>query len=378
MLLRAAAGMLLLAATSVAAPATAGTGQAHLTTGGPLQELLDAEHTAGMPGLFAEVEDGNGTWRGAAGVADIGTARAVRPWFQHRVGSITKTFVATTVLQLSAEGRIRLDAPIGAYLPDLVPGGLGRQVSVRMLLNHTSGIGDYAKAVLRTADDLEALRRRTFTPRELVTIGLSLPSTSPPGAGYAYSSTNYIIAGLLIERVTGHPYAYEIGRRVLRPLGLTHTYFPGAETHIRRAHSAAYVPLADGSLRDFSVYNMSWGWAAGEMVSTPHDINQFYRALLSGRVLPPALLAEMKTIVPDPADPTAGYGLGLSYTALPCGPAWGHIGGVVGHGTFTFHSADGSRHLTLAENLTFPPGTSQPATIGKARVNVIISALCGP
>jgi D-alanyl-D-alanine carboxypeptidase len=125
------------------------------------------------------------------------------------------------------------------------------------------------------------------------------------------------------------------------------------------------------------VYNMSWGWAAGEMVSTPHDINRFYQALLSGQLLPPAQLAEMQTIVRNPDDPAAGYGLGLSYTALPCGPAWGHLGGVIGHGTFTFHRADGSRHVTLAENLTFPAGAGPPAAISKARIDFIVTALCG-
>jgi len=367
----------LLAASMAALPATAGAGQGHNTAGGPFQQLLAAEHTAGMPGLFAEIRDGNRVWRGAAGVADVDTSRPVRPWFQHRVGSITKTFVATTVLQLQAEGRLRLDTPIGAYLPDVVPGTLGRQVSVRMLLNHTSGIGDYPGAILRTVDDLESVRRRTFAPRELVEIGLSLPATNPPGASYAYSNTNYIIAGLLIERITHHPYATDVDRRILRPLGLTGTYFPGTETRIRRAHAKAYVPAADATLRDFSVYNMSWGWAAGEMVSTPHDINRFYQALLSGQLLPPAQLAEMQTTVPSPDDPTAGYGLGLSYVRLPCGPAWGHLGGVIGHGTFTFHRADGSRHVTLAENLTFPVGTSQPPAISQARIEFIVTALCG-
>jgi D-alanyl-D-alanine carboxypeptidase len=108
-----------------------------------LQQLLDALHAAGMPGTFAQVRAGHRTWNLAAGVADVGTGRPVRPWFRHRVGSITKTFVATTVLQLTGERRVRLDAPIARYLPGVLPGELGRQVTVRMLLNHTSGLGDY-------------------------------------------------------------------------------------------------------------------------------------------------------------------------------------------------------------------------------------------
>lgn len=351
---------------------------AHLITGGPLQQLLDAEHAAGMPGAFAEVWDGHQVWRGATGVADVDTGRPMAPGFRHRVGSLTKSFVAATVLQLVAERRVELDAPIGTYLPDVIPGEVGEHVTVRMLLNHTSGLGDYPEAILATPEDFEAVRFRTFTPRELVARGLALPVTGAPGERYSYSNTNYILAGLLIERVTGRSLEDGVERRILRPLGLRDTYFPGTRMHLRGAHSKAYVPWADGTLRDFSVYNMSWGWAAGALVSTPWDINRFYHALLVGRVVAPAQLAEMLKVVSNPNDPSAGYGLGLSYSMLPCGPVWGHTGGLLGHRTFTFHRADGSRRVTLAENLTRyeTPGQSHP--INKARIKFMVAALCGP
>ncbi|MFI9638773.1 serine hydrolase domain-containing protein [Micromonospora sp. NPDC051925] len=374
-LLSAISGVLLVLPTTP--PAVAAPGTTRHDRGGVLQQLLDAEHAAGMPGVFAEVRTGRRTWQGASGVADVDTGRPVRPGFQHRVGSITKTFVATALLQLEAEHRVRLDAPIGHYLPDLLPGETGRQVTVRMLLNHTSGLGDYPDAILRTVDDFEALRHRTFTPQELVQIGLSLPATHAPGVAYSYSNTNYIVLGMLLEHLTGGTVAAEVGRRILRPLGLRDTYFPGTRTHIRGPHSRAYVPLADGTLGDFSVYNMSWGWAAGEIVSTPHDVNRFYRALLAGRLLPPAQLAAMQTIVPNPTDPTAGYGLGLSWAQLPCGPVWGHTGGVIGHATYTFHRADGSRQVTLAENLIRYAAPGQSSPINRARSQFLVAALCG-
>src|SRR5205823_4915855 len=119
-----------------------------------------------------------------------------------------------------------LDAPIGRYLPDVVPGDLGERVTVRMVLNHTSGIGNYTEQLIRTPDDLERLRTWTATPRQLVAIGLAMPPTNPPGAEWHYSNTNYIIAGLLVERLTGHRVEAEVGRRILRPLGLHDTYFP--------------------------------------------------------------------------------------------------------------------------------------------------------
>ncbi|AGC47114.1 beta-lactamase [Myxococcus stipitatus DSM 14675] len=347
-----------------------------VSTGDPLQQLLEAEHAAGMPGAFAEVWEGTQVWRGAVGVADVETGRPMRPGFRHRVGSLTKSFVSTAVLQLVGEGRIQLDAPIGASLPDVVPGELGTLVTVRMLLNHTSGLGDYPDAILVTPEDFESVRRRTFTPRELVAYGLALPPTDVPGKRYSYSNTNYILAGLLIERVTGRSLEDVVERRILRPLGLHDTYFPGTRMHVRGAHSKAYVPWADGTLRDFSVYNMSWGWAAGALVSTPRDINRFYQALLGGRLLAPAQLAEMLT--PVLTHPKAGYGLGLSYSVLDCGPVWGHTGGLLGHRTFTFHRADGSRRVTLAENLTRYETPGQPHPINQARTRFIVTALCGP
>ncbi|HEX8628294.1 MAG TPA: serine hydrolase domain-containing protein, partial [Catenuloplanes sp.] len=321
-LLTTAAGLLAPAGVPLPAAAAAPgapTGGA-APTGPQLQRLLEAEQRAGMPGLFAEVRDGRTRWPLAAGVADLDTGRPVRPWFQHRVGSITKTFVATTVLQLVGERRVRLDAPIGQYLPDVVAGPRGRQITVRMLLNHTSGIGNYTTALLGNPDDIARAAGHTFTPRDLATVGLIMAPTNAPGALWSYSNTNYIILGLLIERLTRRPYAAEIERRILRPLGLRDTYFPGTEPRIRGPHAAAYLSWVDGSLRDFSVFNMSWAWAAGELVSTPADLNTFYRALLTGRLLAPPLLREMQTTVPfDPAQPeAAGYGLGLFSVALPC------------------------------------------------------------
>jgi D-alanyl-D-alanine carboxypeptidase len=363
-----------------APPTTAASAQQSGNTGRLLQQRLDAMHAAGMPGVFAQVRDGDRTWNLAAGVADVGTGRPVRPWLRQRIGSITKTFVATTILQLVGEHRVDLDAPVARYLPDVVPGGLGRQVSVRMLLNHTSGIADYAPVLFADPAAVEALRFRTIPPRELIGIGLSQPVTNAPGERWSYSNTNYIVLGLLIERLTGRPYAQEVSRRILRPLGLWDTYFPGTSPYIRGPHMAGYVMAADGSLRDLTVFSPTSGWAAGEMISTAADVNRFYRALLTGRLLNRALLAQMQTtvvVVPGQPD-AAGWGLGILWLATPCGRVWGHTGGVVGYSTSTWHSADGRRQVTLAENLIqyAPPG--QPHPIDQARDAFLTTAMCGP
>jgi D-alanyl-D-alanine carboxypeptidase len=344
-----------------------------------LQAALDAVHEAGMPGLLAEVRDGATTWRGATGVADVTSGAPMRPWFEHRIGSLTKTFVATALLQLVGEGRLGLDDPVGRYVGDLLPADLATQVTVRMLLQHTSGIGDYPVALLRSLDDLERYRTETLSPQRLVALGLALPRANAPGAGFFYSNTNYILAGLIIEKVTGRPVEAEVAGRITLPLGLVHTYFPGTYPYIIGPHSRGYVPWTDGSLRDFSVYNMSWAWTAGAIISTMSDLNGFYAALLSGRLLRPDLLAEMLAVVPEnPADPTGtGYGLGIVRYRTTCGAAWGHGGGGLGYGTQTLRAADGTREVSVADNMTLyePAGTVGPIDVALNRF--LLLALCG-
>lgn len=353
-----------------AAPAAAA------TDGAALRAALDRITAAGLPGAFAEVRDHRSTWRGASGVADVATGRPTRPGFQHRVASITKTFVATAVLQLAAERKISLDAPLGRYLPEYARDGL----TVRMLLNHTSGVGNYVDVLFADPETtVERYRTETVPPRELARIGLSMPPTNAPGAGYSYSNTNYILLGLIIEKVTGRPAAFEVTRRIIRPLGLRGTYFPGTNPHIAGPHSKAYIPWFDGELRDFSVYNPSWLWMAGELVSTTADLDRFYRALLTGRLLRPAQLAEMRTVVPwDPASPgSGGYGLGIYSVALSCGLVWGHDGLAIGHATFSWHSPDGARQASVALNMTHHQVPGEPDLILGATVEFLDLALCG-
>ncbi|TDC35607.1 class A beta-lactamase-related serine hydrolase [Micromonospora sp. KC213] len=354
--------------------ATAGAPAAGARPDSGLRAGLDAVTAAGMPGVFAELRDGRHATTAASGVADVDTGRPVRPHMRHRVGSITKTFVATALLQLVGEGRLALDAPLGRYLPEFaVPG-----VTVRMLLNHTSGLGDYVPVLFRSGEDIEARRYTTFEPRDLARMGLAQPRTGTPGTGWSYSNTNYILAGLILEQVTGRPAAYEINRRIIRPLGLSGTYLPGHATRIVGPHSEAYIPWGEGILRDFSEYNMSWLWLAGELVSTPTDVNRFYRALLTGRLLRPAELAQLRTVVPrDPAHPEKGsYGLGIWTRPLPCGPVWGHDGLGFGYSTISLHSADGARQITVAANMSFynPPGAPDP--IADAIDAVVQEGLC--
>ena len=340
-------------------------GSAAVAAPSELQESLEAVHAAGMPGVFAEVRDGRRTYTPTAGVIDVKTGNPVRDGLRHRVGSITKTFVATTVLELSGERRIDLDAPAGRYLPGLLK---DRPATVRQLLNHTSGIGDYDTELIKTEQDIIDLGRTTYRPVELARIGLA----AAPTTGFSYSNTNYVLAGLIVEKVTGRSLESEVNRRILRPLKLRDTYFEGADPVIRGPHMHAYVPWPpEGELRDFTRYNMSWAWGAGDIVSTASDLNTFYRALLTGKVINKRLLAQMQTTVD-------GYGLGLYRVDLPCGTFWGHDGGTIGHQTVSWHSADAKKQMTYAQSMAFyQTSPTEPHPIDVASSAFFVTALCG-
>ncbi|GAA4987176.1 serine hydrolase domain-containing protein [Nonomuraea thailandensis] len=337
------------------APAAADTGLDRQA----LRQGLNAVHEAGMFGIYSQVRDGSQTWQAASGVADVATGRPVQPGMVHRVGSITKTFTSVAVLQQVARGAVELDAPIGRYLPDVVPGERGERITVRMLLNHTSHIADHVpyafpSLMQGSAQSLDDNRFRVFTRAELVRLGVDATPTGEPGATPGiYSNTNYLVAGLLLEKVTGVGAEEYITRNVIRKAGLRHTSFPRTP-HIPGPNSRAYESMFGwfDPPRDYSVYSPTWISTAGAMVSTMDDLNRFYRALLRGELIGAAELAEMKKTVPVLAGGVLNYGLGLYYSDLPCGRFWGHSGGVFGMGTESMTSEDGVRQLSMGVNRT--------------------------
>ncbi|GII92709.1 serine hydrolase domain-containing protein [Sinosporangium siamense] len=356
-----------------------------------LRRTLDGLVEAGMPGVYAGARDGHDRWSGAAGVADLETGRPVRPWMRHRVASLTKTFVAVAVLQQVKQGTIELDAPISRYVADLVPGERGDKITVRMLLNHTSGIRDYIlwafpSFLEGSAQSVEDNRFRTFRPEELVALGLAAPPTGQPGEISLYSNTNYILAGILLKRVTGlDPEAY-ITRHVIRPAGLKDTYFPRTP-YIAGPHSKAYDDFHGllTPVRDFSVYNMSWLGTAGSMISTVDDLNRFFRLLFTGMVLGPAEMREMLTTVPgydQGGNPLGDYGLGIYAQNTPCGRFWAHSGVTFGMGTLVYSTPDGERQFSVGFNQQRwhrldGNGVPQPHPIDRALGQVVLTGLCG-
>ncbi|WP_229803069.1 serine hydrolase domain-containing protein [Planobispora rosea] len=352
-----------------------------------LRQTLDAVHEAGMYGIHSNVVDGRRRWKGAAGIADVETRRPMRPEMVHRAGSVTKSFVAVAVLQQVGKGTIELDAPVGRYLPDVIPGERGRRITVRMLLNHTSHIANHIEVLFPTVGSLDANRFRTFLPEELARAGLGAPATGQPGATPGvYSNTNFVIAGLLLEKVTGMSAERYITDHVFRKAGLRHTWFPRTP-YLPGPSSKAYEALFGffDPPKDYSVYNMSWGWTSAAAVSTMEDLNRFFRLLLRGELLDAALLAEMRKTVSirSLSGAVIDYGLGIFPLDLPCGRFWGHDGSVPGMQTFAFSDADGGRRFAFGINLRNyqqldENGSPVAHAIDFAIGDHLLEAACGP
>ncbi|SNX55957.1 D-alanyl-D-alanine carboxypeptidase [Streptomyces sp. TLI_55] len=318
-----------------------------------LRTLTDRDRITGAAVLVTDPTAGApcGSWTETAGTADLRTGRAMNATDRLRVGSVTKTFTATVVLQLAAEHRIALDAPVDRYLPGLIRHGGhdGRHITVRQLLRHTSGLPDYLDAP--EWEHPERLRHRHFEPRELVARALDLPRPTHP---WHYATTNYLLAGLIIGKVTGRSPEEEITRRVIRPLGLRDTYWPGDDTRIHGPHSRSYFTADDGRLTDGTAWNTTFGGVGGALVSTPADLTRFITALLGGRLLPADQLADMRRTVaadPDRLWPGARYGLGLIASPLRCGGQWwGHAGTVPGGHRALTAVGPGGRSVAVALN----------------------------
>ncbi|MFG2563613.1 serine hydrolase domain-containing protein [Streptomyces sp. NPDC048496] len=336
-----------------------------------VQRGLDAlVHDDGLPAALAGVKDREGhTHDYTAGVADLATKAKVPADGQVRIGSNTKTFTAVVVLQLVGEGKVSLDAPVDTYLPGLVRGdGIdGRRITVRQLLQHTSGLPEYGDYL-----DDHAMQHQYFDPRDLLDIALQHRADFAPGTKWAYSNTNYVLAGLIVQKVTGRPLAEEMEQRIIKRIGLRHTYFPTpGDMTIREPYPKGYYQDAAGApLRDFTKIDPSWGWAAGQLISTNSDVNRFFGALLSGRLLPAAQLKEMRTTVPV-GNTGAGYGLGLMSRPLSCGGVyWGHGGDIPGYEVRGGVTDDG-RAVSVAVT-EIPPD----AAVTERLEGVVEKALC--
>ncbi|MEU9605139.1 serine hydrolase domain-containing protein [Streptomyces sp. NPDC048057] len=321
------------------------------------QRALEAVVAGGIPGVTATATDGHGVWKGTAGVGNLktGTPRGADDRF--RIASITKTFVATVLLQLEAEGALDLDDTVEKWLPGLVRGNGhdGRTITVRQLLNHTSGVYDFLddttyRNTYVLAPGFLAHRFDDRTPQAAVRVAMRhAPVFSPPGSKHSYSNTNYVLAGLIIEKVSGNTYEHEVRQRIIKPLGLRSTTMPGNNSHMPRPSSRAYSRLsadpAATKTYDVTLQNASQTWAEGDIISSAADLNRFFSALLRGKVLPPQQLRAMKTTTSE------GYGLGIERFTTRCGTElWGHTGGWIGSLSVAVTTEDGGHSLAYNTN----------------------------
>jgi len=344
---------------ALAGPATAAepAGKDHTATLTAIQAAVDI----GVPGVTATVKDGRNTWSTTAGVGNLRTGKPRSAVDRYRVGSITKTFVSTVILQLEAEGRLSLDDTVAKWLPGVVEGNGhdGTKVTLRQLLNHTSGIFNYTAdddfgATYFTKDGFFQHRYDTKSAADLVAIAMTHKPDFAPGTSWNYSNTNYVLAGMVIEKVTGNSYETEIHSRIINPLHLKATSLPGARVTVPQPSSHAYSKLArtsTGPTYDVTRLNPTIASSAGSLISDSSDLDRFYGALLRGELLPPKQLKEMKATVPTGEGGGTRYGLGLADVTLPCGVhVWGHDGGIHGSSSVAVTTADGRHSLAFNFN----------------------------
>ncbi|MGV9705452.1 serine hydrolase domain-containing protein [Streptomyces sp. NPDC003483] len=344
-----------------------------------------------MPGVIVRVDDGHGRPVEISEQAAWTTKdHLLRADDEVREASNTKTVMATLVLQLVAEHRLALSDPVDKWLPGQVRNG--GAITLRMLLNHTSGLFDYTEDPA-LAPALTGRDSHVWTSTEILGLVRGHPALFEPATEWSYSNTNYIAIGAVLEKATGKNLATLVRDRIARPLGLRHTFYAtGPAWHDRHAHGyepdAAHMPPEvpddfrhyagprhDGHVDVTGDYVTADG-ADAAIVSTAADWSRFYRALMSGRLLPAAQLAEMRTTVPEggPDDPDElGYGLGIESAKTSCGTVWDHVGIVSGYATYNVTDSTGRR--TAAFFFATSTLTKQAHQTGAALMDAVNCAL---
>ncbi|MDT9699096.1 serine hydrolase domain-containing protein [Streptomyces sp. P17] len=335
-----------------------------------LRGVLRTAMQQGAPGAMARIDDRGTVSKTAVGIADRKTLRALGTTDRFRIGSVTKTFSAVVLLQLVDEKKLKLDAPVNRYLPGLLPDD---RITVRHVLSHRSGLYDYTNDMFaKTVPGFEAVRTKVFTFRQLMERSLAKPRTTAPGGAYTYSNTNFVVAGMLIKKLTGNSLHTEYENRIIKPLKLSDTFYVHPGTKIPGRHARGYLtPDTPGAaLVDATEQTVSWAQSAGAVISSARDLNTFLSALLGGRLTSAAQLAQMERWVP--AGSGQAYGLGLRRRDLSCGVSvYGHTGAVQGFYTYAFASKDGRRSLTALAN------TSNNGSVHTTMLGTLESAFCG-
>jgi D-alanyl-D-alanine carboxypeptidase len=347
--------------TVTAAAGVATTPARHVYRQQDLQRDLARITATGVPGVLADVHIGGRQLRGTSGVANLDRRTPVSANGFFRIGSNTKTFLSVVVLQLAAEHRLSLNNTVGHWLPGVVHGNGndGAVITIRELLQHTSGLHNYTDDLQAQITSVKAYRKlefHQFSRMDLLKIALAHKPYFAPGAGWHYSNTNYILLGMIIEKVTHDSWENQVTKRIIRPLGLRHTFAPGTSTRLPRPHATGYLIFDKNTRVDTTLENMSWADSAGALISTASDLSRFWSAIGNGTLLPPAQIREMRETVPAAngdvaAVPGSRYGLGIFSIPLTCGGVyWSHEGDVPGYNTVSAVSSDGRTTVVLSLN----------------------------
>ncbi|MEY9967071.1 D-alanyl-D-alanine carboxypeptidase [Streptacidiphilus sp. MAP12-16] len=317
--------------------------------------IEDVRAQAGIPGVVVGLwMPGRGSYVRATGVADVTTGAPMTTDLFTRIGSETKTFTVTALLELVDDGRIRLDDPIAAYV-DGVPNG--DCITLRQLAEMRSGLFPYT-ADPDFAQALEGDPSRPFTPQEVLAYGFKHCNTFAPGEEFQYSNSNLILLGLVIEKVSGHSLTDFLDERVLRPAHLRHTLLPrGAEFPM--PHPRGYTnQTPTGATVDSTDWNPSWGWAAGAMISNLQDLRRWAEIVATGALLRPHTQRERLKVLPT-GFPGTSYGLGIFVTN-----GWiGHNGSIPGYESVTVYLPSQKATLVIQINTDISFQGQEPSTL---------------
>ncbi|WP_406118039.1 serine hydrolase domain-containing protein [Streptomyces sp. NBC_00989] len=359
------------------------------------QQVVDA----GAPGVLVRVDNGRGQATSIARQASWARdEHTLTVNDEFRMGSNTKTMVATVVLQLVAEHRLKLTDPVEKWLPGLIPNGSA--ITLRMLLDHTSGLYNIIPGDAEVLKTFTGQDNRPWTPEELLAAGVRHDPLFPPGTKYSYSNTGYIALGLVVEKATGHRLSDLVQERIAGPLQLRNTYLVNSADRARSprlahgyepgpSHLAPVLwpgipagtvfvgPARPGGYIDASWINENTEWAAGSMVSSAQDWARFDTALMSGKLLPAAQLKEMKTTVAEESGNPNRYGLGLEKKATPCGTVWGHDGQAPGYSSWAYADDTGRRTVSVQVPTIFGIAAPEPAAATEALLNAAVCTMLG-
>jgi D-alanyl-D-alanine carboxypeptidase len=363
----------LMAAAAIAASAMATARTASNAGAAGLQKDVDALVAAGAPGALLLVRDRNRTVLLTSGLGNVDGKTPMRSGNYFKIASLTKSYTAAVVLQLVGEGKLSLDDSVEQRLPGLVPNG--RRITIRQLLNHTSGLFDYFENPRFLKPYLSGDFGYYWSPRQLVRMGVSHKPLFAPGRGYSYSNTNYVLAQLIVERATGKSIGAELKRRIFQPLHLRDTIYP-TKPGLPSPYAHGYKLLGKPPATDVTQLSPSMSPGSGAIVSTARDVADFYRALLSGHLLRPKQQQAMKTTVSERTGKVVvagpGDGLGIGRSPLTCG-GWVHSGELPGYQVEGLSSGDGRRQVVLMVN---QDGSTLPKRVNTLLDKLLEKAFC--